>query len=402
MKPTALFGYGKTTQAIAKRFGPTTFYDDKVTKPFKDEHGNHIKPPGEFDPRYSTLEVPSPGMPPSHPLIQKALHLVGEYDLFAPQMPYSIWITGTNGKTTTTQMTQHLLQDRGSQEGGNIGLPLAAMDETKAIWILETSSFSLHYTRQATPNLYIVLPITPDHISWHGSFEAYEAAKLSPLARMKEGEVILLPRKYADVPTDGFKICYDTSDDLERYFGFDTAQIRFKGAFLMDALLAMAVDKILFDRVDYEKINAFVIEPHRQEELRDAQGRLWVNDTKATNIDAALEALKVYAEYELHLIVGGDDKGVALEPLFEGLEGLQVTLYLIGSNEARLALLAQQHGTPFFTCNTLAQAVAAIHPRHTDQSVALLSPAAASLDQFSSYVERGNLFKKFVQELSFN
>lgn len=402
MKPSALFGYGKTTQAIAKRFGATTFYDDKVTKPFKDDSGNHIKPPSEFDPRYSTLEVPSPGMPPSHPLIQSAQHLVGEYDLFAPHMPYSIWITGTNGKTTTTQMTQHLLQDRDSQEGGNIGLPLAAMDEHKAIWILETSSFSLHYTQKATPNLYIVLPITPDHISWHASFEAYEAAKLSPLSRMKEGEVILLPRKYADTPTQGYKICYDTAEDLARFFGFDTAKLRFKGAFLMDALLAMAVDKILFDRIDYAKINAFVIEAHRQEELRDAQGRLWVNDTKATNIDAALEALKVYADHELHLILGGDDKGVALEPLFEGLKGLHVSLYLIGSNEARLARLAKEYGFPFFPCNTLAHAVTAIHPRHTDTSVALLSPAAASLDQFSSYVERGNLFKKFVQDLSKN
>ncbi len=400
MKPTALFGYGKTTQAIAKRFGPTTFYDDKVTKPFKDEHGNHIKPPSEFDPRYSTLEVPSPGIPPSHPLIRSAKHLMGEYDLFASIMPFSIWITGTNGKTTTTQMTQYLLADRGAQEGGNIGLPLAAMDAHKAIWILETSSFSLHYTHHATPNLYVILPITPDHISWHGSFEAYEADKLSPLARMREGEAIILPRKYADVPTRGFKICYDTPEDLARHFGIYTEKIRFKGAFLMDALLAMGCDKILFDRIDYDRINTFVIEAHRQEELRDAQGRLWVNDTKATNIDAALEALKVYADHELHLIVGGDDKGVPLEPLFEGLKGLHVTLYLIGSNQARLADLATRSNCAFFTCSTLEQAVKSIHPRHTLESVALLSPAAASLDQFSSYVERGNLFKAFVQGLS--
>ncbi|MEA1920807.1 MAG: UDP-N-acetylmuramoyl-L-alanine--D-glutamate ligase [Campylobacterota bacterium] len=400
MKKISCFGYGITTKAIAKKLGPCTFYDDHVTKPFKDECGNLLKPITEFDPRYSTLEIPSPGMPPQHPLIQKAQHLMSEYDFFANEMPFSIWITGTNGKTTTTQMMQHLLKERGSQAGGNIGTPLADLDTKASIWILETSSFTLHYTHQAKPNIYVVLPITPDHLDWHGGFENYEADKLKPLAQMQEGEAVILPRKYAHIPTSGFKILYDDADDLAQYFGFKTKKIRFQGAFLLDAVIAMGMDKILFDSCDYEKMNAFIMDPHRQEEFYDKRDRLWVNDTKATNIDATLEALKVYQKKELHLILGGDDKGVDLRALFEHLQSLHVTLYLIGTNQDRTSALALEFTIPFLTCKTLQEAVHSIHYSHTQKSVALLSPAASSLDQFPSYAVRGETFKEEVHKLS--
>ena len=108
----------------------------------------------------------------------------------------------------------------------------------------------------------------------------------------------------------------ETEDDLAEYFGFDTSKIKFKGAFLMDALIAMGIDKILYDRCDYDKINSFVLDPHRQEEFRDARDRLWINDSKATNIDATLAALRTYRDHPIHLVLGGDDKGVDLEELF--------------------------------------------------------------------------------------
>jgi len=400
MRKISCFGYGITTKAIAKKFGPCLFYDDHVSKPFKDDFGNTVQPVSEFHANYSQLEIPSPGMPPQHPLIRSAKHLMSEYDFFSDTMPFSIWITGTNGKTTTTQMTQHLLKERGSLAGGNIGTPLADLDTQAPIWILETSSFTLHYTQEAKPNIYVILPITPDHLDWHGGFEAYEAAKLKPLAQMQEGEAVILPRKYADIPTAGFKILYDDADDLAQYFELDSEKINFKGAFLLDAVIAMGIDKILFDRCDYNKMNAFVMDPHRQEAFYDAKERLWVNDTKATNIDATLEALKVYHDRELHLILGGDDKGVDLRPLFEELKSLHVSLYLIGSNQDRTAALSEAFTITYLTCNTLNQAIQAIDRVHTQESVALLSPAASSLDQFPSYAVRGEQFKEEVGKLS--
>lgn len=400
MQRVSLFGYGKTTQALAKKIPNAVFYDDKVSKPFRDENGFKVKPSSEFDPKYSDLEIPSPGIPPSNPLIKRAHNLISDYDYFADTAPLNIWISGTNGKTTTTQMMQHLLHDKGSKEGGNIGTPLSELDADAQMWILETSSFTMHYTNKARPNIYVLLPLSPDHISWHGSMEEYVKAKLKPLKLMKEGEVAIIPETYKDVETKAHLITYKESDDLAAHFGIDIEKVKFKGAFLLDALLAMAVDKILFDRIDYENINSFTIEPHRQEELKDSQNRLWVNDTKATNIDASIAALKRYKDSFIHLILGGDDKGVELDELFVFLQSINVKIYNIGSNKEKLSSLAQKYNVDYKQCQNLVDAVGEIDKNLTETEVALLSPAAASLDEFTSYAQRGDIFKEAVRNIS--
>ncbi|PNV82375.1 MAG: UDP-N-acetylmuramoyl-L-alanine--D-glutamate ligase [Sulfurimonas sp.] len=399
MLRVSLFGYGKTTKALAKIYPNALFYDDKCTKPFKDENGFKVKPSSDFDSKYSDLEIPSPGIPPSNPLIKKAKNLISEYDVFALTAPLSIWISGTNGKTTTTQMMQHLLQERGSQAGGNIGTPLGAMDLKANLWILETSSFTTHYTNKAAPNIYVLLPITPDHLSWHGDMSEYVKAKLKPVAMMQEGEIAIVPETYKDVKTSAHVISYKDEKDLASYFEIDINRVSFKGAFLMDALLAMAVEKILFDRINYEKINSFVIDPHRQEELRDNKDRLWVNDTKATNLDAAIVALRRYKEQHVHLILGGDDKGVDLSELFRFLQNCDVQIYNIGSNKEKLSDLAREYGIVYTLCENLVDAVKKIDKNLKEDEVALLSPAAASLDEFTSYAHRGDVFKNSVKEL---
>ncbi|MCW8895896.1 UDP-N-acetylmuramoyl-L-alanine--D-glutamate ligase [Sulfurimonas sp.] len=400
MQRVSLFGYGKTTKTLTKIFPNAVFYDDKVVKPFTDDNGFKVKPSSDFNPNYSDLEIPSPGIPPSNSLIMKAKNLISEYDCFAKNAPLTIWISGTNGKTTTTQMMQHLLQDKGSEAGGNIGTPLADLNQNADMWILETSSFTMHYTNIALPNIYVLLPINPDHLSWHGSMDEYVKAKLKPIESMKEGEVAIVPSDYKNIKTSAHVIHYEDVNDLASYFEIDTAKVDFKGAFLADALLAMAVDKILFDRVDYEKINSFVLDPHRQEELRDSKNRLWVNDTKATNIDATIAALDRYKESHVHLILGGDDKGVDLNELFEYLQNCSVKIYNIGSNKDRLSKLAQEYKISFELCKNLADAISKIDNNLKENEVALLSPAAASLDEFSSYAQRGDEFKAAVQNIS--
>jgi len=380
MKRVSLFGYGKTTKALTKLYPNALFYDDKCIKPFIDEKGFKVKPSSEFNPSYSDLEIVSPGIPPKNALIKKAKNLISEYDVFADTAPLKIWISGTNGKTTTTQMMQHLLQERGSAAGGNIGTPLADMDKNAAIWILETSSFTIHYTKKALPNIYILLPITPDHLSWHGDIDAYISAKVKPVTMMREGEVAIIPEAYKDIKTSAHLITYNDESDLAAYFGINIEKINFKGAFLIDALLAMSVEKILFDRTHYEKINAFVIDPHRQEELRDNKNRLWVNDTKATNLDATIAALKRYKKQYVHLILGGDDKGVDLNELFIYLQNCNVKIYAIGSNKDKLCELAKKYSIAFEICKNLTDAVERIDKQLHGNEIALLSPAAASLD----------------------
>jgi UDP-N-acetylmuramoylalanine--D-glutamate ligase len=399
IKPT-LFGYGLTTKAIAKKLGGgCTFFDDNVKEAYTDENGNHILPSHLFDPQKSRLEVTTPSLKPNHPLIKSAKHLLSEYDYFAQEMPFSIWISGTNGKTTTTQMLTHLLKKRGALSGGNIGTPLAELDASAPIWVLESSSFALHHTHIASPDIYLLLPITPDHLDWHDTPEQYEADKLKPLLTMKEGELALVPKGLNLPKTNAYVVEYDSNEFIAEYFKLDSSKVRFKAAFLQDALLALAVTKVLFDEADYALMNSFTLDAHRQEELKDEKGRLWVNDSKATNLDATIQALKGYADKEIHLILGGDDKGVDLTPLFESMGSLNLTLYTIGVNSDKLLTLAKQYHIDSLESQNIETAIKQIDKVHTLESVALLSPAAASFDQFKSYKHRGESFMKLVKQL---
>ena len=395
----SLFGYGKTTKALAKEFSNVIFYDDKCIKPFKDDNGFSIKPSSEFNPNYSDLEIASPGIPPNNQLIKDAKNLISEYDYFKDTKPLKIWISGTNGKTTTTQMMQHLLVDDGSQAGGNIGTPLAELDKDAKMWILETSSFTMHYTNEALPNIYILLPLSPDHLSWHGDMQRYVEAKLKPIYKMQEGEIAIIPEAYKDIKTKAYTITYKDEGDLAKHFDIKLDKVSFKGAFLMDALLAMAVDKILFDRIEYDKINLFQLEAHRQEELQDSKNRLWVNDTKATNLDATIAVVKRYKNKTIHLILGGDDKGVDLNELFTFLQDKKINIYNIGSNKEKLSELAKKYSINFKKCTNLLDAVSNIDKVLIKDEIAILSPSASSLDEFTSYAHRGDMFKEAIRKI---
>jgi len=398
-KPT-LFGYGLTTKAIAKKLGGgCTFFDDNCKETYTDKNNNTIKPSHLFDPEQSTLEVTTPSLKPDHSLIKSAKNLLSEYDYFKEEMPFSIWISGTNGKTTTTQMLTHLLEKRGAVSGGNIGTPLAELSTDASIWVLESSSFTLHHTHMASPDIYLLLPITPDHLDWHDTVEQYEADKLKPLLTMREGELALVPKGLNLPKTDAYVVEYDSNAFVAEYFKLESDKLRFKAAFLQDALLALAVTRVLFDEADYTLMNAFTLDAHRQEELYDAKGRLWINDSKATNLDATIQAVKGYADKKIHLILGGDDKGVDLSPLFELMKPLELTLYTIGVNSDKLLQLSKAYNIHVVESGTIDVAIEKISYVLDEHAVALLSPAAASFDQFKSYKHRGETFKELIKDL---
>ncbi len=395
----SLFGYGLTTKAIATS-GGWEIFDDKFKECKKDEFGNSLLPINKFDAQKSELEIPSPSFPRKHPLTIAAKNLISEYDYFSPKTnAFKIWISGTNGKTTTTKMTQFLLKKYGSDMGGNVGIPLANLDLNAKIWVLETSSFTLHYTNYAVPGIYALLPITPDHLSWHGSMVEYEKTKLKPLAKMHEGDVAILPEKYASTKSAAKILTYKNEEDLAKLTGISIKNVNFKVPFLMDALMALLIEKIMFDKADVDILNNFVIEGNKLEEFYDARGRIWVNDTKATNIDAAIWAVRRYKEKKIHLISGGDDKGVDLHPLFEEIVKFNPEIYAIGSNTDKIVTLCEEFNLKCTRCEILTKAVDEISKNLLKDEVALLSPACASLDQFSSYAERGKIFKEAVNKI---
>ena len=346
LKRVNLLGYGKIMQSLSRFLAQNgvhcDIYDDKFSEISHDSFGNRLLPSKEIanlsqSERETTLSIVSPGIPPHNLLAKTAPNLISEYDFFAPTMPKSVWISGTNGKTTTTQMCALLLRDFGAQSGGNIGTPLCEMDCNATLWVLETSSFMLHYTRFAKPDIYALLPIAPDHISWHGDFESYLASKLKPLKMMSAESVAIIPQIYADSPqTKAFKgklYLYDSAESLANLFGIEANRVNFKGAFLLDSILSLAVCKLLTGKIDYDLMNSFKIDSHKIEEFLDAQGRVFVDDSKATNISAVEEALKIYADKFIFLILGGDNKGVSLAPLVEILQDYRVKIFAIGKSE---------------------------------------------------------------------
>jgi len=383
-----VLGKGITAQAIKDSFDDVTLYDDSDFD--------------TYDINSDEITIVSPGIPPYNEMVKKSKNIQSDYDLVYKDMPFSIWISGTNGKTTTTQMIQHLLEEKGSVCGGNIGTPISLLDKTAPIWILETSSFTFHYTTIAKPNLYILLPISEDHITWHGSFKEYKEAKLKPLTMMVEGDVAIIPEEFKDFETSAMKITYKDSDHLCSYFEIDKKQIDFKEPFLLDAILALASKKIVYDEVDYQKINSFKVDEHKIEEFYDKKNRLWINDSKATNIDATINALYPYKEKKIFLILGGDDKGANLKPLFEYIKDLDIEIFAIGTNQDRINSYCKEFNIEISLCDILENAVNQIASKHHKNSVGILSPAAASLDQFSSYAQRGKEFKQFVFDLSLN
>ena len=398
-----LLGYGNTNKAIAQKYAPCVIFDDTFEKESKDSYGNSLLPSANFESFFkenpNAQIITSPGIPPCNPMI-KLSNPISEYDFFAQIMPLSIWISGTNGKTTTTQMLSFLLVKKGAQSGGNIGTPLANLDKNAKIWVLETSSFTLHYTKTAKPNLYLLLPLSQDHISWHGSYENYINDKLKPLSLLHDKEIAILPKALENHPLTKTSLAklffYESSQDLAKTFHLDSTKITFKEPFLLDSILALCAVKILFDEVDYTLLNSFKIGAHKIEEFFDKQNRLWVDDSKGTNVDATIEALKRYQDKEILLLIGGDDKGADLSPLFALMKDLQVHLFAIGTNALKIAKLAKEINKKCEVSHTIEVAIKEMKKYHNTKSVAMLSPAAASLDQFKSYKERGERFKSLV------
>jgi len=387
-----VLGKGKTALAIKDIYNNVNLYDDKDLN--------------IYDKDSDELTVVSPGIPPSNNIVINTKNCISDYDLFLTNIYnkeqkdiFSIWISGTNGKTTTTQMCEHLLKNNNFIAAGNIGLPLAKAYNTNKNLILETSSFTLHYTKYAKPNIYILLPISEDHISWHGNFEEYEQSKLKPIYSLQEGEIAIIPQKYENIKTDGFLITYKDSKDLSSKLDIDINKINFKEPFLLDALLALSIQKILFDNINYNSINSFIQDKHKLEEFKDRNNMVWVDDSKATNIDATIQAIKTYKDKTIHLILGGDDKGASLDPLFEIIKQNNITIYSIGKNKDKIIKLSNDNNIKSFLCHDIKTAVMQIKSQYNinNNEIAILSPAAASLDQYRSYKHRGEDFKENVQ-----
>jgi len=374
--------------------------------------------------------VISPGVPAGLEILDEArrrgVPVIGEVELaFRFLQGEIIGITGSNGKTTTTALVGHLLQQCGipAQVGGNIGtVPASAMVRSSrpGQWnVLELSSFQLETIQRFRARIGVALNVTEDHLDRHGSFERYAAAKARLFENQTAEDWAVLN---ADDPvTRGY-----ASMTAARTLWFSLTRRVEPGAWLEQGVLMLggepllpASDVPLRGRHNLENILAgslaaflagapasgiaaairtFRAVEHRLEYVDTIRGVAYYNDSKATNVSSAVKAVEAL-QGPLWIILGGKDKGGSYAPLAEALRNKARAALLIGQ-AAPLIARALEGLMPVVPCGTLEAAVAFAAENARPGDAVLLAPACASFDQFENYEHRGRVFKQLVARLA--
>ena len=409
---------------------------------------------GSFD-----LCIASPGIPEISEFFQSAkaasVELVSEVEFaWRESDESSTWvaITGTNGKTTTTSIAAHLLEDAGlaARAVGNIGdacIARVAAGDTD-VYVAEVSSFQLESTSRFAPNVAVLLNITPDHIEWHGTLDDYAAAKWKVIAnlsytpnstavlcatddavraRIRELRFVTPDERGFDYVPVGTKD--GIADDMRARCGSENAAfvttdgvltVAFRGVehrlcaasdlqikgdhntenalVAASCAIALGVD----DALVAQSLRSFAPLEHRIEPCGSVAGVACYNDSKATNVDATLKAFSAFGSARPIVLLGGHDKGTDLAPLVAAAHERAKAVVIFG--EARERFLAAFGGE----CSGEDGMLAVIAANHMEDAldaglaaaapgdVLLLSPACSSFDEFTCYEQRGDVFKELV------
>jgi UDP-N-acetylmuramoylalanine--D-glutamate ligase len=333
------------------------------------------------------LMVKSPGVPREAPLVAEAerrgLEIWSEVELgYRLVRPRLVGVTGTNGKTTTTELLGAMLD---APTAGNVGRALTALDgevEPGTLVVCELSSFQLEDVHELACEVAVLLNVEPDHLDRYAGFDEYRAAKLRIFERARAKVV---PRGSG---LDGIEFSAD--DDLPAEPLIRGAHNRENAAAATAAAHALGIPDVRIAQA----LRTFPGVPHRLEPVGQVNGVRYVNDSKATNVAAALRALAAYEDEPVHLILGGSRKGEDFTPLAQALGANVKSVHLIGETAGELAAaIPQAHDD-----GDLAHALA--HVEAAPGDVVLLSPACASYDQYANFEERGEEFRRLVQNLT--
>jgi len=345
------------------------------------------------------LVVKSPGVPAESPVVAAAratgVPLWSEVELGYRLLPAGarlIGVTGTNGKTTTTELLGAILRadERDVEVAGNVGRALTDAAEAAAedAWIVcELSSFQLEDVHTLACDIAVLLNLEPDHLDRHGSFEAYRDAKLRIFER---AGAKVVPRGFG---IEGIEFSAD--DPLPAEPLIPGRHNRENAA----AATAAARVADVPDDVIALALRTFAGVPHRLELVRELRGIRWVNDSKATNTAAARRGVASY-DAPLRLILGGSLKGEDFESFVRDLPENVRSIYLVGAATDELAAALDAAGRTYSRAGDLSTAVSGAAAQAEPGDVVLLSPACASYDQFANFEERGDTFRRLVQELA--
>ena len=341
-------------------------------------------------------------------LFKNKKKIITDLDLFYMQKldVKSIMVTGTNGKSTTCKLIQHVLRTNkiDAQLGGNIGKPILDVKiNKKSVVVIEASSFQLSYLKFIKPTFAMILNISKDHLDWHGTIRHYEDSKFNIFNNQNKQDQALLNKK----------------EHIQRFKRklFKSKLIKISERILKKSFKQKIINKYLLNKPNLENIffvyklstilkikkniilkalNSFKGLPHRNEVFYSKQEIVFVNDSKATSFDATQHALKNYKN--IFWIVGGLPK-LGDKFKLQGVKKNIIKSYIVGNN---INHFKKQIGkiVEYKCSNTLKMALQDIIKDllllKQKQATVLLSPASASYDQFNNFVERGNYFKKLI------
>ncbi len=429
-KKTAVLGLGKAGQAAVEALrasGAEVFvWDDKITN-----HENLGDDYNNWPWEELSIVVASPGVPykcaKMHPVLALAqkhnVRIVGEVELLFEACPeaFFVGITGTNGKSTTTALIGHILKNIEGEEstvqiGGNLGTPALALEMLGEgeVYVLEMSSYQLDLLSNSVFDIACLTNITPDHLDRHDGMAGYIAAKERIFAGQVAGEhiaVIAGDDEYCQkiakkLPEDlVMEVHADEviKDDDKEFSLRNCLGLQGKHNWQNAQIAAAACRALGLDLEDiYAAMQSFAGLPHRMERVCDKNGILYVNDSKATNAESTVCALNTY-DQNVYWIVGGLAKegGItSLEKYFPQIKHA----FLIGASAEEFAKTLEGK-LAYTNCETLENATRTateMAKNSSDKAVILLSPAAASFDQWSGFEARGDAFRELVSNYQGN
>ena len=418
-KHYAVYGLARsglaTVEALLASGAKVTAWDGTEESRAKAPAGVEIANLDEADLSQFDSLVVTPGLPLNrHPIAARAreagVEIIGDIELFArarAELPPHkvVGITGTNGKSTTTALIHHILKTAGvpTTMGGNIGLPILAQDPLPqgGVYVLELSSYQIDLTQSLDCDVAVLLNITPDHLDRYDSFEAYASSK-ARLFAMQRGGVAILPMlagartRPLDEGGHGGVVFTDAVKLDE--FGGQNEWPSLQGPHNAEnaaVAIAVAFQLGIADETIAKALQSYSGLPHRMERVRERDGVLFVNDSKATNPTATAPALAAFPS--IRWILGGQAKTDNLDECAPHFNHVR-SAYVIGEAADLFERLLSGR-IPVKNCGKLDAAVReAAHDAEPGDTV-LLSPACASFDQFRDFEERGDRFRDFVGAL---
>jgi len=398
---------------------------EQLTKNFPCEFGGHTDNLLQCD-----CLIISPGIPLNTPIIQKAkarnIDLISEIELgyrIKAEDSKIIAVTGSNGKSTTVSLIQHILQQIGKKSilAGNIGDAFCSYSIEKPgieYIVLEISSFQLDLTKNFKPDVAVLLNITPDHINRYNSFNDYVLSKMSIFRNQNETDTAVLFQdsteimRYAqNIKARKLYFSLSAKDNTAAYltdnyiqFGSATkvplSHFAIKGPHnYANAMAAMLAVFALIPNAEIiaEAVKGFKALPHRLEYVGSVKGVSFYNDSKATNTDSVRSALYSFTE-PIRIIMGGSDKGEDYSVLTADLQKTVTKAYLTGATREKM-YQTWLNKIPLECIADFEMAVRKAFSDSHEGEVIVLSPACASFDRFQNYEERGNFFKEIVTRI---